>query len=281
MTSEDFLAHYGVKGMKWGVRKDGVSGQSGGGAPKILSKKVGGGEQPPVGSLVAAASIITLYGAIGTKSLVEQGSFTSASTRGKAFMRGDPKGLYKKNEKLADPDYSADDILKHVIPGINPKYGAWGTNMNCRRTTLAYEMRRRGLDVQATRTSTASGQTAAGLAKATGKKKGAFLVDHDELGTNALSSNRKEIFDTLAKQPDGSRGEFAVSWKGPQPGTPGGGHSMAYEVIKGKPHIFDAQNGQEHKNSSSNLMFDNIEKAAFTRLDDAQLNEKRLARWVR
>lgn len=37
-TTEDFLAHYGIPGMKWGVRRDNPSGSSGGKFPKASPK---------------------------------------------------------------------------------------------------------------------------------------------------------------------------------------------------------------------------------------------------
>lgn len=54
--------------------------------------------------------------------------------------------------------------MRDVIRGVNPKYGQPGSKMNCRRCTFTYEMRRRGYDVEATRSTKGIGQTGLGLA---------------------------------------------------------------------------------------------------------------------
>lgn len=358
-----FLAHYGKKGMKWGVVNDNDSSSSskgGEGSSKKSKKAVTPEEQAkretkaksyevkaakyhketanlekqlaqtPKGTLksngllnqiaesnrlakiaekdaaaaregrmstgqkqalIGAAVVGGILLAYGGKHMVQSGQFTSMATQGKAFMDGNSDGLFgkkKNNSKLSDPNYSADDIMRNVVPGVNPNYGAWGTNMNCRRATFAYEMRRRGYDVQATRTSNASGQTVFGVMNATSRGKLSFSEKIDKagkeysngLGRSVIHSNTPEvIFRTLSAQPERSRGEFAVSWKSAVPGIPGGGHSMAYEVINGKAHIFDTQTGKEYKDGDP--VFKQVSDASFTRLDNAPMNEKFLSKWVR
>src|SRR4029077_17292919 len=56
---------------------------------------------------------------------------------------------------------------KEVVAPINPGYGDLGTKMNCRRATFAYEMRRRGYDVKATKSVKGTGQMPLSLLKAT------------------------------------------------------------------------------------------------------------------
>jgi hypothetical protein len=193
----------------------------------------------------------------------------------------------------------------NVVKHINPDYGAIGTKMNCRRATFSYEMRRRGYDVQATRTTNANGQNVMGLLNATspGKKiqgTGVFNVVSNiakdegrsrkgqstpvkDLSKNFAAGGRnkielpsgvKSIFDTLGKQPDGSRGEIGVMWE------MGGGHSMAYEIVKGKPVIFDAQSGKAFTNSEKFLDMPRVASAGFTRLDNIDLNHDYLMRWM-
>ena len=243
--------------------------------------------------LIGTAVVGGLLVAYGTQRSIQSGQFTSMATKGKAAWGGDAVSLFKKNSKFADKTLSADDIVKNVMPGINPGYGdKWGTNMNCRRATFAYEMRRRGYDVQATRTSNGQGQTVGGLFKATSPSKEeqtqgllAMLrrdadVDYGTgIGKTGIGGDEDSIFGALNKQPERSRGELGVLWKGPMPGIPGGGHSVAYEIINGKAHVFDNQTGKEYK--PGDPVFSQIESAAFTRLDNVELNDSFLAKWVR
>jgi hypothetical protein len=84
------------------------------------------------------------------------------------------------------------------------------------------------------------------------------------------------ILSALRKEPNGSRGEVSVVWGGM------GGHSLAYEVIKGKPVIFDTQSGKIYKKASDLKEFSpHISAAALTRLDDVDLDLDFLQRWVK
>jgi hypothetical protein len=261
------------------AKKDAVAVRSG----KMTSRQ----KKLLIGTAIAGG-ILAAYGA---QYMVESGELSRLQTKGKRFLDKDG-GLFKKNDKLSNPNYSADDILKNVIPGVNPDYGSWGTNMNCRRATFAYEMRRRGFDVQATKTSIAHGQTLLGLAKATTtdqqdvksmKHLSSYFAiaagSKNLINTSHVADGGKSIFDALSKEPNGSRGEFAVMWASAVPGIPGGGHSMAYEVINGKAHIFDTQNGKEYK--TGNDVFGMIAEAGYTRLDNVDLNMNFLSKWVR
>jgi len=208
--------------------------------------------------------------------------------------------------------------MSSVVSKINPDYGGFGTKQNCRRCTFAYEMRRRGYDVAATKTTDAHGQTLIGLDNAIGpsrkpdrttgkvatlaksgvavlqqKRTGkestiTTLLDNNGLGKKAIKDDDgfgidpKRIFSALAKEPERSRGELTVNW------GMGGGHSVAYEIIKGKPVIFDTQSGKKFTSPEQlakayklDGLFANIADAGFTRLDDVPLNENFLMRWLK
>ncbi|WNM72396.1 acetyltransferase [Gordonia phage Mossy] len=268
-----FLAHYGVKGMKWGVRKD---------RPTSATSSNVGVIDPA--SAIAIGAVATVYGAKGIDAYFQSGKSRSNITRGKKFMTMNSE-YWNQRADFASKTYSADDIQKKVVPGINPDYPGSGATMNCRRATLAYEMRRRGYDVQATKTRAGYGQDSGGITKAVGLKGRARrqATANFELtggGENFIGGGGgKQIFDTLGKQPERSRGELVLQWRGPQPGIPGGAHSVAYEVINGKAHVFDTQSGWKHDATSP--IFMNAETAAFTRLDDKDLNKKHLTKWMK
>ena len=69
-----------------------------------------------------------------------------------------------------------DEFIKQVddfgetLKDLAGKDGKFGTKLNCRRCTFAYELSRRGYDVKATRTMKGTGQTYLGVAKATKTK---------------------------------------------------------------------------------------------------------------
>ena len=86
----------------------------------------------------------------------------------------------------------------------------------------------------------------------------------------------QSIQDHIVKHGERARGEISVLW------AAGGGHSMAWEVIDGKPVIFDCQTGDVYKTESD---FERLAKvvstAVTTRLDNVEeLNEDFLLRWV-
>jgi hypothetical protein len=363
---DDFLAHYGVLGMKWGHHKAEESGSGGSGsakpdvqvkreakAQKYLAKAdafqtkineinsqnhnwftrgqaakdvkdltklkeqaIADAERKRQGKLSANQKKV-LIGAIVAGSIiaalainhgVQSGNFQRAAVKGKAFMTGREFPEFKKNPELAKA-MTPDLVHSKIVKDINPNYGAIGSKVNCRRCTFAYEMRRRGMDVKATRTTNGYGQNAAGFLNAvtpgqktrgtgtssvirqvTREKAGLregkaspLMTLGAKYGENEISLGDSKIhkpqaiFDALAKQPNGSRGELSVKW------TAGGAHSMAYEIFDGKPVIFDTQTGEKldtlGKMGAHGLI--EVSKAGFTRLDNKDLNKDYLLRWVK
>lgn len=346
------LVHYGVKGMKWGVRKKRDGG--GGGkqarrearAKKFDTKSAGlknqinqleankqrqsafgrsvtnrkiadlqkkkaqadkDAEAKRQGKLsrrqkqviVGAAVVGTLVAAGVTYKLVNSGEARQMINKGKGKITG-KQFEFKKDPSLATPDLPP-GILRTIADGVNPGYhqNKIGSATNCRRCTFAYELRRRGFDVTATRTPTGSGQHAIGLFNALDTESKDFSmrkaakaiklgVDDpaiqriSRLAKNVSSENpiltpgSKAIFRDLAKQPSGSRGELGVRW------VDGGGHSMAYEIVKGAVHILDTQTGRVFSSPEEFAQsLPLVGKAGFTRLDNVPLDAQFLQRWVK
>lgn len=241
--------------------------------------------------LIGAGVTAGVLAAYGTYKFVDSGQATSFLNRNTPL---------KRNELLSRK-MGTDSILREVVKDINPNYGEFGTKMNCRRCTFAYELRRRGFDVKSTRSFHGSGQTPSsilnaidpksnigsgrlgalsavireGAAELQGQGKGQFtrLIQSGGLGKEHVSPN--DIFESITKHGEGSRGELGLGW------SMGGVHSMAWEVIGGKAHIFDTQSGEAFRNPVEFMKVSKgIEKAGITRLDNVDLNSQFLRRWV-
>lgn len=207
--------------------------------------------------------------AVAAKKAQDSGKFNQIKTKNVAW---------KKDASLTHK-MSVDDLQKKVIKPINSDYGAKGTKMNCRRCTFAYEMRRRGYDVKATKSSFATGQDTLGLHLATSKhfKRQESVWGNKQIHFNDQSpSGRSEaIFKSLSKHPEGARGELGMAWQ------MGGGHSVAWEIVQGKPVIFDTQSSITYRSPKEFTKFASvIHDAAYTRLDNAPLNDAFMRKWA-
>lgn len=308
------LYHHGIKGQKWGVRrfqnKDGSYTPAG---KKRRAENENVEEQTPEKkklsnkqkAIIAGTVVVAAY---ATYKFVDSGRATQLIAKGKEVIGKSDSG-FKKNVDLAKKNMSADEIFDTVIRDrINPGYGDIGTKNNCRRCTFAYEMSRRGYDVKATKSIKGTGQSALGLSKAKNvsvtdayKK---YVNDYDKHAVDRLlntlmgkkinipdfdidasdsvrtslrmhgESVSEKLFDTIRQQPDGSRGEISMMWR------LGGAHSMAYEIVKGEPVIFDCQDGTKYNYKTFAKIAENIKTLNYSRLDNIELNEDFLKRWL-
>lgn len=311
------LAHYGVKGMKWGVIREQQEV-----IRRAQAMKDGTTYKKGVGE-----SLKTLK-AYSDRNRIESGDMLRDYVKGKAYLEG-KEHTFKLDPTLKGKK-SVDELMNDVVKPINPEFGKPGTVMNCRRATLTYEMRRRGYDVKATYTTNASGQHIIGMQNALtpGQDKatrgmpfikevtkmfkddptinvwgeeGIKFKDFDfkaykkQLKTDAKKNGTKtsvfkrnaqafdaqseqraqSIMDAIGKQGDGARGEVGMGW------LMGGGHSVAYEVVGGKPVVFDNQSGKKYQSAKElTKLTEYAGDVAITRLDNKELNMDYLTRWA-
>ena len=306
------LYHHGIKGQKWGVRrfqkKDGTLTSAGkkrysndsdttkneesqNNKPQKEKKQLTRKQKVAI----AGAAVVAAY---ATYKFVDSGKANQLVAKGRAALGHTEPDGFNKNILLANKRLDSDGIMDTVVSRINPGYGGIGTKNNCRRCTFAYEMSRRGYDVKATKSMNGTGQGILGLSDALSKdgtglknyfknslnKKsiiGKTVQEGHGLGADIVKKLGDEkgytnsVFEALSKYQNGARGELGVKW------SCGGGHSMAWEIVKGKPVIFDCQSGKKYDTPEMfKELGDMISEASTTRLDNVDLNKDFLLRWL-
>lgn len=263
---------------------------------------------------VAVTALIGITAVVAGPSAIDKGqqsgAFNSWKLLGQARLRGQ-KTPFTIDKSLSKP-MSASELLQKVVKPINPRYSEMGGKMNCRRATYAYELRRRGFDVQATTSWQGRGQSESGVLNAltpgsrnvyramsmsesvvAGGFSGRanrdrrplsqalrsakiFLDGLDTGGPDGMTPGygSKKVFEALGKQPNGARGEVLFKF-------PNFGHSMAYEIVNGVPHVFDSQKGTYHDLTKTvEDKWGSFSGAEIRRLDNAPLDLKFLTRWA-
>lgn len=258
--------------------------------------------------LIGGVAVAVVASGITYATMNQSGQLNSLKLRGEAVVSRRDFNAFKnfeftRNPKLARTDLSPNEVLDLVAKKVNPLYDTAGGHMNCRRSSLTYELRRRGYDVRATTSAIGWGQSESGLINAlttdsrdrftssslsqmvVGGKGIRARVNRDSrinpakftTSIDGLIEESKHVMPILAKQPSGARGEIVFNFQS-------FAHSMAYEIFDGKPVIFDSQKG---------VMYDaktGIEEmthkwgipngAEITRLDNMPLDLNFLSRWA-
>ena len=286
------LTHYGVKGMKWGVRRyqdksgrltsAGKKRYSKNGADKSSSEtnsrkgtgksaesfikskskmpvdaKVAGAGEELVTYLVAYAAI---YGIM----------YASARAQAKSFTKKkmDELESMKDNRTIKDlnsaPKLSKPIAASESMKVTNPDFPSEGTTQNCTFCTTAMVMREKGFNVRANKTPTPWPS----------KELFNKTFNSPTIRTNKCKTG-KDLTDTLAQNGEGSYGNLGVNWKN------GGGHSVFWKVENGKVRIYDGQSGEEYTSSPSMISkFHNAivpQNSYYNRLDNCEPTEYALA----
>ena len=256
-----------------------------------------------VGTIVVAA----VAGGVAYSTGKESGEINSLKLRGEAFLKSrdfqvlnNPFAM-TRNPDLLRPNMSPDNVLSMVSRQVNPLHDTPGGHMNCRRCTFTHELRRRGYDVRATTSRLGWGQSESGLINAVTRGtrdrfdrsslssmivggKGIRGQVSRDTRVNPVKMTSKitheifgldDILPSFKGQPDGARGEIVFDYRR-------FGHSLAYEIFKGKPVLFDSQKGEMYRGKGIDDFFAKWgypEGADITRLDDVDLDLAFLSRW--
>lgn len=294
---EDFLAHHGILGQKWGVRrfqdKDGRLTAEG---KARYSKKKPTGEDTKEG---LAAEAVLAVAELSVMTAVTATAITRAAISKHNEKMGD-KLLDKK--KIADTSIKFSDknppkriqgehTAEDDMAKVNEAYGGLRpqTQNNCSHCSITMELRRRGYDVCA-RTSSEPVYTDLQLEKCFKPKPKNDVLGWDrpknwekmkqeeknEAWRRAkfekkVANNFSDVAKTMLKKyPEGSRGLFSAI--NPFVFV---GHAMAFEVKGGKVMIYDTQTNKKFNLASPPAIFTQNFSAVSSnawRLDDKKIN---------
>lgn len=299
---DESLAHHGIKGQKWGVRRfqnadrtwtaEGKirygSGRNerknshkvllGSASKKVtnedLQKKVTDIDHNKAGSnkgeiaklaLNVGLDLITLNPIGAAQDIVRIGQAAAAGIGEKAAERR--KANAEIDEESGLPLKKRDMGADYDVRAVNPGFHNFNTNTknNCVLCSTAFELRRRGFDVTAEKA--AIGYNHEEYTKwfkgATMTSKGGLTLA-SSLGVPSIVKGR-ELFE-WANPKLLAQGNGARGYLSVLLG-PAAGHSMAYEVQGDKVIVYDAQCGK--KKSLRSVMNASVD-VGFTRLDNLE-----------
>jgi len=240
-----------------------------------------------IGAAVGAGVMSTHLAVISTAATID------FAVKDSAAKKADKKEKQFKEERAQNPidkttgfhkkttEMSAEEDMERVNPG----YKNWdeNTKSNCTLCTMAYELRRRGYDVQAKKAT--SGYDADTLVKDwfPGAKPKTSEGSFDNQTLNEYYKRRerpvidketqKKMIEASVKevtsQPDGARGQICVTWNGAF-----SGHSMAYANEGGKMVIYDSQANKRYEGKEAEKFLTKTSEVTITRLDNCDMNLK-------
>lgn len=310
-ANSDYLQHYGILGMRWGIRrfqdKSGRLTAAGkkrydddpsNGSPEkssksskevgdsFIEKKLGiklSDRQKTaikVGAGIAAAALVAyggyrLYNSDVGKPIrdqVDQFFYRFNESRDRSVFKYEGKLTNHAKKDLSTREYDSklrffkkareytpEEDLKAINEGMF-RISKGGSN-NCGLCTTAYELRRRGYDVRANFAE--QGRSVKTLSEFF---KNADIQDDSALANQTKTEWMAAIERRLLRQGEGARGNFGGQY------SFGGGHSIIYEVTKGKVIFRDGQTGETYRTTRDAIGLFTPGKSNYFRMDNLEIN---------
>lgn len=303
----DSITHFGILGMRWGIRryqnKDGSLTDAGrsryfkntsdsSSRERLVNKVV-----EDFGN-VLVSSIPNKYNSwntlIGDVKKLREGDITSKRAKKLADQFDEKRDNSKIDKETGLYLKSKEMTIEEDVARVNPEFKNWDENTknNCLSCTITYEMRRRGYDVTALKDASPDvGITDAKIAfKGLKTKEIKGSITEEELSTtngyenylrNGIGKDRisqiKKAAEKELRSAPKSRGEFGVNFD-----RLFVGHSMVYETDGvGNYKIIDSQRGDIYNSLDEVYAKFDISRIELTRLDNLKLNSANIKEFCR
>ena len=274
------LNHYGVKGMRWGVRRyqDKHGYRTAAGKKRYSQKEKSNKEKKGLTDKqkralkIGAVAVGTALAAYGGYKLYQSGALDRFVDRGRMkvdSLLGSQKTLHGDAPKLKTLD--TPEPLSDTLKKVNPLNGLPEGENNCTCCGVASILRQRGFDVTALSTG-GEAQNLGGVVEACFKN-----VKVLDGSASKFGRSKEDAAEMLVKRyGDNASGVCGVTWRG------GKGHTFNWQIQNGVVTFFDAQKGRGDNSVGMYWkLIDPNGSLTLARLDNAELNFDGLSKYVK